>query len=104
MNTMTTTIDQTIMAGISANQTLSLDYQGNPRRVIPLVFGLLKNGKEALLCYKINSIDEDGPDLSIRLYHAHKITDLSLNEEQLPFSRKIDYYLTKHYRQVYVKV
>lgn len=101
---MTKTIDQTILAGISANQTLSLEYQGNPRRVIPLVYGMLKNGKEALLCYKINCIDQDGPDLSIRLYHASKISGLKLNEEQLPFSRKIDYYLTKHYRQVYVKV
>jgi hypothetical protein len=104
MITMTTTIDQTIMAGISAGKTLSLEYQGNPRRIIPLVYGLLKNGKEALLCYKINHVDEDGPDLSIRLYHAHKISGLCLNEEQLPFSRKIDYYLTKHYRSVYVKV
>jgi hypothetical protein len=101
---MTTTIDQLIETGICQGKTISLHYQGNPRRIIPLVFGLLKNGKEAVLCFKINGIDEDGPDLSIRLYHLHKITQPRINEESLPFSRKIDYYLTKHFRKVYVKV
>ena len=90
-----------ILNAFISQQTLSLNYQGNPRRVIPLFFGLLKNGKEALLCYKINSIDEDGPDLSIRLYHMHKVSEMVVSDQVVPFSRKVDYYITKHFSMVF---
>ena len=89
------THDQKIIDAIESGESLSLTYQGNPRKVIPLAYGLLKNGKEALLCYKINAIYDDGPDLSIRLYHIHKVDNVEPGKEHYPFSRKIDYYLTK---------
>lgn len=97
-------LEKIIQDGIAHGQAMALEYQGNSRRIIPLVHGLLKNGKEAVLCYKINSVDADGPDLAIRLYHSHKITNPQLTGEAFPFSRKIDYYLTKHFRTVYTKV
>ncbi|MEM7035684.1 MAG: hypothetical protein AAF570_01820 [Bacteroidota bacterium] len=89
---------------INEGQSLNLEYQGNPRHIIPLVFGELKNGKEAVLCYKINGVDEENPELSIRLYHSHKISNVKKTGRELSFNRKIDYYLTKHFRTVYVKV
>lgn len=89
---------------IDRGEILSLDYQGNPRQIIPLVYGVLKNGKEAVLCYKINEGDHEGPELAMRLYHSAKISNVHRTGIELPFSRKIDYYLTKHFRAVYSKV
>lgn len=89
---------------IAKGESISLDYQGNPRQIIPLVYGELKNGREAVLCYKINEENGHGPELSIRLYHSHKISNVKRTGREMPFSRKIDYYLTKHFRKVYVKV
>lgn len=78
---------------------LPLNYQGNSRRVIPLAFGTLKNGKEALLCYKV-----EGEDLAIRLYHTSKISRLGDPQPGVSFDRKIDYYLTKHFRSIQCRV
>lgn len=89
-----------IKEAIKAGKTLQLDYQGQSLHVIPLVLGELKNGKEAMLCYKTN----DEGDLSIRLYHMHKVTNLLIGIESAPHSKNIDYYLTKHFRTIYAKV
>lgn len=92
------------MYAIQRGHLIECEYQENPRTIIPLAWGKMKNGKNALLCFKINGYDEDGPDLSIRLYHAHKIKFAEIAGEAPPFSKKIDYYLTKHFRKIYIQV
>ena len=89
---------------ISENKTLKLDYQGNPRHVIPLVYGVLKNGKEALLCYKIIGEHNNHLDLAIRLYHLDKISNVKSTDRVIQESWEIDYYLTKHFKTIYSKI
>lgn len=93
-----------INAAIMAGHTVRLEYQGNRRHVIPLVFGMLKNGKEALLCYKLDELEDGSILQSIRLYHADKIEHVSGTITSVPHSRKIDYFLTRHFRRVYIQV
>jgi hypothetical protein len=104
MDSLADMLQSPLLAAILHNETVKLQYQGNDRHVIPLVFGMLKNGKEALLCYKLDEMPDGSFLQSIRLYHADKITDLEPTGRSLPHSRKIDYYLTRHYRRVYLQV
>lgn len=88
---------------IARGETLQLEYQGNPREIIPLVFGRLRNGREAVLCYKIGDFRDGEPELLIRLYHLEKIRHVRKTPFRHRFNRKIDYYLTKHFTTVYQK-
>lgn len=88
---------------ISKGEILQLDYQGNPRSIVPLVYGVLKNGKKAILCYKISHPQSGMPELALRLYHFDKITFLENSGRSIEVNRKIDYYLTKHFATVFQK-
>ena len=89
---------------IFSQKTLKLDYQGKPRHVIPLVYGVLKNDKEALLCYKIIGEHNNHLDLAIRLYHLAKISNAEVTDRVIQESWEIDYYLTKHFKTIYSKI
>lgn len=104
METLIETIPHSLADAILHGQTLLLHYQDNPRHVIPLVFGRLKNGKDALLCYKIEPLPDGTHSQSIRLYHAGKISDVQPTGQSVPHSRRIDYFLTRHFRRVYIQV
>jgi len=93
-------MEKIITEGIRLNNSLRLQYDGNDRHVIPLAWGMLKNGREGLLCYKLDELPDGSFTQSIRLYYSDKIADVKVEGLQLPFSRKIDYYLPRHYRQV----
>ena len=88
---------------IAKGEILTLDYQGNPRSIVPLVYGVLKNGKKAILCYKISHPESGMPELALRLYHFEKISFLERSGRSIDVNRKIDYYLTKHFATVYQK-
>lgn len=92
-----------ICNAIGEGSAIQLEYQGNVRQIIPLVYGMLRNGREAVLCYKINSIHNGEPDLVIRLYHLEKIRNVKPQGFRYPCNRRIDYYLTKHFTTVYQK-
>lgn len=92
---------ENIIAAIEQGEVLHLKYQDNSRKVVPLVYGVLKNGKRALLCYKIGEPGDNMPELAIRLYHFDKISDLERSGQLRTVDRKIDYYLTKHFASVY---
>ncbi len=92
-----------ICEAIRGHQMISLHYQGNPRRIIPLVFGELKNGRQAVLCYKYNGPNSHEPEIVLRLYHLEKISHVESLDIVLDVNRKIDYYLTKHFAAVYQK-
>ena len=95
---------QTIVQAIEGKEVLSLEYQGNRRRIVPMVYGMLKNGRKAILCYKIVEQEGQAPELFMRLYHEEKIRHLYRTGEKMPLNRKIDYYLTKHFGQVFQKI
>lgn len=64
---------------------------------------MLKNGKKAILCYKISHSDSGMPELALRLYHFEKISHLTRSGHHIEVNRKIDYYLTKHFASVFQK-
>lgn len=99
----TTSAQQQISAAIAAGEILQLNYQGNPRSIVPLVYGILKNGKKAILCYKINHPSCGFPEMALRLYHLDKVSHLQGTGHVREVNRKIDYYLTKHFASVYQK-
>jgi hypothetical protein len=103
METVIDTIPQPLADAIMQGQTIRLCYQDNPRHVIPLVYGRLKNGKDAL-CYKLDVLPDGSITQSIRLYHASKISDIETTGQHLPYSRRIDYFLTRHFRRVYIQI
>lgn len=92
-----------IAEAIRNQEMLALHYQGNPRRIIPLVFGELKNGRQAVLCYKYNGLGCEEPEMVLRLYHLEKISHVMRTDIVMEVNRKIDYYLTKHFASVYQK-
>lgn len=102
MDNVTTTLAATAEIGtaLSEGRELTLLYQGNNRRVIPLAHGVLKNGKEALLCYKVDIV-YGGQVHSIRLYHMSKVTDVKIGGGSAPHSKRIDYYLTRHFKSIH---
>jgi len=87
--------------GISERKTLNLKYQGNDRTVIPLVYGVLKNGKEALLCYKQL---KNPVDYALRLYHIKKLSAIQITDDEFYPPVQIDYYLTKHFKTIYSRI
>ena len=91
------------IGAIQSQAMISLRYQKNPRTIIPLVYGKLKNGKNAVLCYKVYQNDDSNPEIALRLYHCEKISRVRVIGDSLPVNRKIDYYLTKHFGTVYQK-
>ena len=91
----------TLNAAIQSGNTLKISYQDNNRHVIPLVYGRLKNGKDALLCYKLDVLPDGSITQSIRLYHADKISNITETGIHIPYSRRIDYFLTRHFRSTY---
>lgn len=95
---------EAIIEAIQNREMLSLEYQGNARRIIPMVYGILKNGRKAILCYKIVESEGRPAELYLRLYHLEKIRHLKRTHQVMEINRKIDYYLTKHFGQVFQKV
>lgn len=95
---------EAISQAIQNREVISLEYQGNPRNIIPLVYGELKNGRQAVLCYKIVASEDGGAELFLRLYHIEKIRHLHRTSLVSEVKRKIDYYLTKHFASVFQKV
>ena len=95
---------QAIVTAIAHKEVLCLEYQGNRRTIIPMVYGILKNGRKAILCYKIVEQEGQPAELFMRLYHEEKIRHLYRTGIQMPINRKIDYYLTKHFGQVFQKI
>lgn len=96
---------QAIEDAIQNRETIHVKYRGGSRHVIPLVYGRLRNGREALLCYKI--LDHDAPaqsEIAFRLYHLSFLEPVKLPGEQVQNIPSIDYYLTKHFAAVYAKV
>ena len=104
METVIDTIPEPLADAIMQGQTLRLNYQDNARHVIPLVYGRLKNGKDALLCYKLDVLPDGSITQSIRLYHASKISGIQATGQHIPYSRRIDYFLTRHFRRVYIQI
>lgn len=91
-------IDQ-IKSAIDQGQTLQCEYQGHPRHVVPLCVGGLKNGRSAMLCYKIEEREGKPMELFMRLYHLEKMV-IRGTGIALTVDRKIDYYLTKHFSRI----
>ena len=91
----------TLVTAIETGYSIRLGYQDNPRHVIPLVYGRLKNGKDALLCYKLDVLPDGSITQSIRLYHMDKVSNIVETGIHIPFSRRIDYFLTRHFRTTY---
>lgn len=104
METVIDMIPEPLADAILQGQTLRLRYQENHRHVIPLVYGRLKNGKDALLCYKLDVLPDGSITQSIRLYHASKISGIEATGQHIPYSRRIDYFLTRHFRRVYIQI
>lgn len=96
------TLDTTISDAIANGEILRLQYQGHPRRIVPLVYGILKNGKKAVLCYKINP-NPEGPEMALRCYHLEKISHLQTSGISAEVNRKVDYYLTKHFSEIHAQ-
>lgn len=101
---MSVSYHDAIVNAISNREVLCLEYQGNSRRIIPMVYGILKNGRKAVLCYKIVETPGQPSELYLRLYHIEKIRHLHGTSTRMEVNRKIDYYLTKHFGQVYQKI
>gem|GEM_PF-6486666 len=95
---------EAITQAIHNREVVNLEYQGNPRSIIPLVYGELKNGRKAVLCYKIVAQEGGASELYLRLYHLEKIRHLHRTTTVGEVNRKIDYYLTKHFASVFQKV
>ena len=82
------------------DHTKSLLKAGAPRLLITLTSSdfdaYLEWGEESGGGFEtVDSDDDSGGGTN---------SQLEVNNESLPFSRKIDYYLTKHFRKVYAKV
>lgn len=104
MESVVNSIPEALADAIMEGLTIRLNYQDNPRHVIPLVYGRLKNGKDALLCYKLDVLPDGSITQSIRLYHASKISEITATGQHIPYSRRIDYFLTRHFRRVYIQI
>ena len=85
---------------IGGKEVIQLNYQDHPRTIVPLVYGELKNGRRAVLCYKINQLESGDTEMVLRLYHTDKITQLRRPGRTMEVNRRIDYYLTKHFATV----
>lgn len=96
--------DSALFDAMENRTALHVTYRGNARKVIPLVFGRLKNGKEAVLCYKIVEDNPGEPTLLIRLYHWEYLDILSPAPLEADIDFEIRYYLTRHFATVYGKV
>lgn len=73
-------------------------YRGHDRTIIPLVYGTLKNGKDALLC--LRSIDHTDK-WEIRLFHRDKLNVRARMKYTGNLTeRQIDHYLTKHFSTI----
>jgi len=91
-------MENIIINAIKTDSTIRLKYDGNDRHVMPLVFGTCRNGKESLLCYKIDLNERQETVLSVRLYYMEKVTDVCSDGAVVSFPRKISYYLSRFFK------
>jgi hypothetical protein len=91
-----------IVQAIQEGRNLTLEYKNNPRHVIPLAFGMCRNGRQGLLCLKVDVQPNGQQVYSIRLYYGDCLSNIALKASIKHSRRGIEYYCTRHFRQRYI--
>jgi hypothetical protein len=91
-----------IVQAIQDGRSLTLEYKDNPRHVIPLAFGMCRNGRQGLLCLKVDAQPNGQQAYSIRLYYGDCLSNIVPREGIAHSRRGTEYYCARHFRQRYI--